>query len=92
MADKNSNEFGAVSTDAEGNVELRDVQKRGRVSFPAQFLEYIGCEPGDAVIITADDGELKVKKATSDNIAATNFARGLLAAVEVKKDGRQDCK
>jgi bifunctional DNA-binding transcriptional regulator/antitoxin component of YhaV-PrlF toxin-antitoxin module len=86
MEDIDSNEFGGVEKDVEGEVETRDVQERGRVNFPNKFLTYIGCEAGDTVIVTAQDGEITLKKATADNIALLSFLDGLTMAFEVSED------
>jgi len=87
MEEIDKGEFGGFTDDVEGDVTTRKIQTGGRVNFPDRFLEYIGCEKQDKVLISAESDRLIIRKASVDSLAVTGMMEGTLASMgEIEDD------
>lgn len=86
MSKNNSEDFGGVEHDLEGQMATRKVQKGGRLNFPDEYLKSIGVEKSDRVFILVQDGSLKVMKADAKNLAATGITMGMKCLFGTKGD------
>jgi bifunctional DNA-binding transcriptional regulator/antitoxin component of YhaV-PrlF toxin-antitoxin module len=82
MDDTDTDNFGGLRDDIDGQVSTRKIQTGGRVNFPDRMLGYIGCSKGDKIIIGAEDGQLVIKRADIDALGVTNVMQGTLMALE----------
>lgn len=87
MSEKSHNDFGGIDQEVEGRVETRKLQTGGRLNLPDKFLQYIDVPVGSKVMIVAEDGELKVKKADSKHLAVAAIFKGLAIYLEAERDG-----
>lgn len=87
MSRREHNEFGGIDKDVEGEVETRKVQTGGRLNLPDKFLEYIDSPQGSKVMVFAEDGELKIKKADAEHLAVAGVLEGISVFNEVTGDG-----
>lgn len=68
MADKP--EFTEVGGDSDpvGDMETRKLQSLGRVDVPDNFLEQIGVDEGDKILVICDEDSVKITEATKEKL------------------------
>jgi len=70
MADIDPSDVGMANELDGTELEMRKVQKQGRVDIPSEWLDALGWEEGDGLHLTPEpeEGEVRVMKASVDNI------------------------
>lgn len=68
MADKPEFEELQGDSDPVGDMETRKVQSIGRVDIPDKYLEQIGVDEGQKVLVICDEDEVTITKATKDKV------------------------
>lgn len=68
MDDKPSFDEVEQESDPVGDMETRKVQSMGRVDVKDEYLEQIGVDEGDKVFIICEENEVRIIKATKENM------------------------
>ncbi len=68
MADKPQFEEIQGESDPEGDMETRKVQSLGRVDVPDEYLEYIGVDEGDKVLVICEENSVTITEATKTKV------------------------
>lgn len=66
MADKPEFEEISGESDPVGDMETRKVQSLGRVDVPDDYLEQIGVDEGDKVLVVCNEDGVEIVKATKE--------------------------
>jgi bifunctional DNA-binding transcriptional regulator/antitoxin component of YhaV-PrlF toxin-antitoxin module len=61
--------------DLSGNITTATVQTRGRIEFDEEWLDEVGVEIGDDVLIKHEGDQMKIMEASADNALIRLFAK-----------------
>lgn len=68
MSDKPEFEEIQGDSDPVGEMETRKVQSLGRVDCPNEYLEQIGVEESDKVLVICEEDDIRITKATKEKV------------------------